>query len=341
MIKRHDRLTPSPQLSVFTLIWRLLLGLWLLLSSSHSVLAGEEVTQFYTDIFGSPVVAIQQEYINGVSTGVIQWRAYREPYGERITPQPDTEQYPLQFTAKSEDFETGLTYFGARYYNAEVGRFYAIDPAGFDPGNIHSLNRYAYANNNPYKYVDPDGRQPFEVQRSLLMSRDDIHYGFSDHNTLGDEISGLDRMVGGGLSRGMLSRIRVHTDAPGAGINGSRVKQHSDGSYRTPNGKFASKIGDPPPGTTKASDFAGFLRQKGMAVVGEELSVKGPLGLRRLDIVVRDSHGKLHGIEVKSGTASKNAYQRFTDAYINQFGAAGTGKLKGETVESINTVKIP
>src|SRR5207247_2095443 len=33
-----------------------------------------------------------------------------------------------------------------------------IDPATPNLDNLHSLNRYAYGNNNPYKYVDPDGR---------------------------------------------------------------------------------------------------------------------------------------------------------------------------------------
>jgi hypothetical protein len=32
------------------------------------------------------------------------------------------------------------------------------DPVGFR--DVHSFNRYAYANNNPYKYVDPDGEEP-------------------------------------------------------------------------------------------------------------------------------------------------------------------------------------
>ena len=32
-----------------------------------------------------------------------------------------------------------------------------IDPVGVDENNVHSHNRYAYANNNPYKFVDPTG----------------------------------------------------------------------------------------------------------------------------------------------------------------------------------------
>jgi hypothetical protein len=36
----------------------------------------------------------------------------------------------------------------------------AVDPVGVMPDNVHSFNRYAYANNNPYKYIDPDGKAP-------------------------------------------------------------------------------------------------------------------------------------------------------------------------------------
>jgi uncharacterized protein RhaS with RHS repeats len=46
----------------------------------------------------------------------------------------------------------------ARYYDPVIGRFYSNDPVGFR--DIHSFNRYAYVNNNPYKYVDPFGMAP-------------------------------------------------------------------------------------------------------------------------------------------------------------------------------------
>jgi len=61
------------------------------------------------------------------------------------------------YTGHREDPETGLTYMGARYYSPTLGRFMGMDPAGVNESSIHSFNRYAYANNNPYKYVDPDG----------------------------------------------------------------------------------------------------------------------------------------------------------------------------------------
>ena len=69
---------------------------------------------------------------------------------------PETRLY----TGKERD-KTGLDYFGARYYDSSLGRFLSVDPAGPDPMNPMSWNRYAYCLNNPYKYIDPDGRLAF------------------------------------------------------------------------------------------------------------------------------------------------------------------------------------
>ena len=51
----------------------------------------------------------------------------------------------------------------ARYYDPEVGRFYSNDQVGFSTDNPFSFNRYAYADNNPYKFVDPDGKNPLLI----------------------------------------------------------------------------------------------------------------------------------------------------------------------------------
>lgn len=62
-------------------------------------------------------------------------------------------------TGKERDAETGLDYFGARYLSAAQGRFTTPDPLGASgkASNPQTWNRYAYALNNPLKFVDPDG----------------------------------------------------------------------------------------------------------------------------------------------------------------------------------------
>jgi RHS repeat-associated protein len=63
------------------------------------------------------------------------------------------------FTGKERDTESGLDYFGARYYGSSMGRFSSPDPsmASMHFQNPQSLNRYAYVLNNPLILVDPKG----------------------------------------------------------------------------------------------------------------------------------------------------------------------------------------
>jgi RHS repeat-associated protein len=67
-----------------------------------------------------------------------------------------------KFTGKERDNETGLDYFGARYYASTMGRFNSIDLAPLDLVNPQKLNRYQYVLNNPIYYTDPDGNQEQE-----------------------------------------------------------------------------------------------------------------------------------------------------------------------------------
>jgi RHS repeat-associated protein len=65
--------------------------------------------------------------------------------------------YPF-LTQKERDNETGLDYFGARYYGSTQGRFTGADPGPFVVADPQSWNRYAYVQNNPLKFTDPTGR---------------------------------------------------------------------------------------------------------------------------------------------------------------------------------------
>jgi len=74
----------------------------------------------------------------------------------------DTNHY--KFTGKERDNETGLDYYGARYYGSALGRFVTPDwsakpvPVPYvELGDPQSLNQYAYVRNNPLSKNDPDG----------------------------------------------------------------------------------------------------------------------------------------------------------------------------------------
>jgi RHS repeat-associated protein len=77
------------------------------------------------------------------------------PFGESIEGAIDDVGY----TGHKFDADLGLSYMQARYYDPVIGRFMSNDPVGWVANNpVYSFNRYSYTNNNPYKYVDPDGR---------------------------------------------------------------------------------------------------------------------------------------------------------------------------------------
>jgi len=69
---------------------------------------------------------------------------------------PDSSQ---QFTSKERDAETGLDYFGARYYSGAQGRFTTPDPLlnSGRPWEPQTWNRYVYTRNNPLTFIDPTG----------------------------------------------------------------------------------------------------------------------------------------------------------------------------------------
>ena len=57
----------------------------------------------------------------------------------------------------TDDAETGLYDYNARYYHPTLHRFISADTVVPDPANPQALNRYSYVANNPATYTDPTG----------------------------------------------------------------------------------------------------------------------------------------------------------------------------------------
>lgn len=66
---------------------------------------------------------------------------------------------PYRFNAKELDEETGLYYYGARYYDPRVSMWWVVDPLA---GEMPAWSPYAYTFQNPVRYIDPTGMIPEE-----------------------------------------------------------------------------------------------------------------------------------------------------------------------------------
>ena len=91
--------------------------------------------------------------------------ARKEMYGS------SSEVAWFYFTGKPLDDETGLYYYGARYYMPSLGRFITPDSIVQDPmGNPQTLNRYSYAGNNPVLNIDPSGHFWFSAIVAIVKA---------------------------------------------------------------------------------------------------------------------------------------------------------------------------
>lgn len=87
------------------------------------------------------------------------------PFGEVfIEERNSTWNTPYKFNAKELDEETGLYYYGARYYDPRMSVWLSVDPLAEKYPNVSS---YVNCLDNPVKYVDPDGRFAFKCLANL------------------------------------------------------------------------------------------------------------------------------------------------------------------------------
>jgi len=87
------------------------------------------------------------------STGAAASSYNYDAFGNLLTAPASSDTNRYLFSTKEFDSRSGLYYFGARYYDPEIGRWLTPDPLGF----INGSNMYLYCGNNPINLVDPLG----------------------------------------------------------------------------------------------------------------------------------------------------------------------------------------
>ncbi len=91
------------------------------------------------------------------------------------------------FSAKERDAETGLSYFGSRYYSSDLSVWLSVDPMS---DKYPSLSPYVYCADNPVKLVDPDGMK-WETAEDEAMSKSMISKAESQLNINWEAISDI------------------------------------------------------------------------------------------------------------------------------------------------------
>jgi RHS repeat-associated protein len=124
------------------------------------------------------------------------------PFGEVfIEERNNTWNTPYLFNAKELDEETGLYYYGARYYDPRVSIWLSADPHA---ENYYSWSPYHYAGNNPIINIDPDGRDWYQHDENGAVKWSEGSNAMEGYTNIGTTYT---QNIGNGVSL-LIHRVR-------------------------------------------------------------------------------------------------------------------------------------
>ncbi|USN45938.1 MAG: RHS repeat-associated core domain-containing protein [Candidatus Woesearchaeota archaeon] len=166
------------------------------------------------------------------------------PFGQELV----STNSRLSFATEKELDESGLYFFGARYYDPNIGRFTGVDP-------VRSNHAYSYVNNNPMNYVDPDGKEPNKL-----------------------DLSNSEKLIGSGRF-GIVAATSTFRNGLPSGVGGAWVRDNGDVTRYLTSGLFEFRdldfkkiFGEDTPELRAA--WSGYVQEKTMSIGQNSCSVE-------------------------------------------------------------------
>ena len=254
---------------------------------------------------------------------------------------------PLHFTGKERDTESGLDYFGARYYGSSMGRFMSADDGSDqDPSDPQSGNLYSYVRNNPVTRTDSDGRSVNVCtndasgnQHCTLLSNDQYTAAQQGNGSL--NVPTLDQVGSNGNGSGQFNATNI-TDSNGNSVGtatyvsdgGADYYANANGYQQLSNTSQVVKAG--------TAVYAGVYGAVGAAIAGPPvaaaawrfilqrlaLSATSPALLAIVNKLYQDTD------EISGGTAGAVRNELSTGQYLN----TGSGIDGSHLIKASDTI---
>ena len=137
----------------------------LLTDEGYVTLSDSKYHYYLKDHQGNNRVVINQ-------SGTVEETNHYYPFGGVFASSGNVQ--PYKYNGKELDVKKGLNWYdyGARHYDAALGRFTTVDPLS---EKYYPIGMYAYCNNNPVRYIDPTGMftSPIYDEEGKLLGTDD------------------------------------------------------------------------------------------------------------------------------------------------------------------------